>query len=148
MSVKSKVCATVLFVALTVLAPSYAAEAVANSNNLHPNKKITMTRSELLSILMTNKVYWDSGTKISVFILPKENQATKDFLFRLGIPYGAYFDSLNSMYSSGKQNVPVIVESDISMLVRISTNMGAIGYVGNVDLAKTLPNVRLIEIVD
>ena len=139
-----------LFVSM-VASAARSAEGVVNIGSGLPtedNHRVILTRAQLVSILMTQKVFWDNGVKITVFLLPRDNIATKEFLTRLGIPPNAYFDSISSQYSSGKSNVPTVLQTDISMLLNVGNTVGSIGYVNNSGLIEVVPTIRPIQIGD
>lgn len=111
-------------------------------------KKVVMSKAELVAILMSQKVFWSNGTKVTVYLLPRDSRAAREFLFSLGIPPSAYFDSVNNMYSSGKANVPIILQTDVSVLLNVSNTRGAVGYISDGNLVTLVPSVRTIELED
>ena len=126
-----------------------AAEGIINvGSGLKPDggRVVTLPREEVISLLMSRKVFWDNGIRVTVYLLPKDNLATREFLVSLGIPPSAYFDSINSMYSAGRTNVPTILPTDISMLLNTANTVGAIGYINNGDLANLMPSLYILKI--
>ncbi len=142
----------VVYILLLLFIPVVrAAEGVINIGSGLPteeNQGVILTRAQLVSILMSQRTFWDNGIKITIFLLPRDNIATKEFLIRLGIPPNAYFDSISGQYSSGKSNVPTVLQTDISMLLNVGNTVGSIGYVNGSGLIEMVPTIRPIQIME
>ena len=103
---------------------------------------------EVRSIFALTKSHWDNGLKIKVFILPKDSVITKAFSYKvLRMPSAMYFDILEARYADGKTNIPVVLDSEYSLLVKMSTTPGSIGYLYNkADILIDTPNLKVLKI--
>jgi ABC-type phosphate transport system substrate-binding protein len=102
---------------------------------------------EVSSIFTLTKSHWHNGLKIKVFVLPKDSVITKAFSYKvLRMPSAMYFDILEAKYASGKTNIPVVLDSEYSLLVKMSTTPGSIGYVYKADILIDTPNLKVLKI--
>lgn len=127
----------------------YAFEGIANilpGMGKVEGNVVILSKADLVSMLMAQKIYWDNGVKITVYVLPKDNSATREFLISLGIPPNAYFDSIENKYSSGKANVPQVLPTDISMVLNVGNTLGSIGYIKDGNLLNLTPFVKTIRL--
>lgn len=130
-----------MLVILLLLLVSLKVKAAPIANG---TETVVLTKSELVSIMTGRRTLWPNGTRIVVFVLPRDHQATREFLEMLGIPIGIYFDNLSSQYSTGKANVPQILDTEFKMVLKVNSTMGSIGYVSYSRLVENAPHVRLV----
>jgi ABC-type phosphate transport system substrate-binding protein len=120
-----------------------ATEVVVNKDT----QVTSMTVEEVRAIFTLRKSYWSNGVKVKVFILPKSSIITKKFAYdTLQMPVNMYFDILESGYSRGKSNIPVVLDNEYSMLLNLSLNSGSVGYIYSADIVIDAPNVKVIKI--
>ncbi len=133
-----------LMILMLTALTAYAETIIVNLGVSSGKREVVMSREVVTSVFLSRRHYFENGLKVKVFVLPKDNLATRDFLRHLGISPSQYFDGLSSQYASGKENVPTVLDSEAMLVVKVNAVVGATGYVGNVDL---LSNTSYIKIV-
>jgi hypothetical protein len=109
-----------------IVAPSYADAIIANPQ-LHLAKVISIEEARDIFLLKKTQ---SNGINIQIFLFPKEVSFTKQFLIdSLTITPTSYFDALDRFASEGKQNLPIIINSDIKMIISIENNSGGVGFI-------------------
>ena len=135
---------------LVMLLAMYCSVATASEVVVNKNAQVVALPSEEVRAIFTLKrSHWDNGLKIKLFLLPRNSVITKQFTYQvLKMPPNMYFDILESNYNSGKTNIPVVLETECSMLLNLSINPGSIGYVFEADILLDTPDLRVLKVQD
>lgn len=100
-------------------------------------------------VYLGRKAYWNTGEKITVFTLPKDNPITFMFFIRkINMLPSTYFDILDANIACGvDQFYPIVVKNEHDMIKKVSETRGGIGYISD---RKTIINVgnsvKILEI--
>lgn len=120
-----------------------ATEVIVNRDT----QVVVMSVEDIRSLFTLKRSHWDNGVRVKLFILPKNSVITKKFAYEiLKMPTNMYFDIIESNYSSGKSNIPTILENEYSMLLNLSLNPGGVGYIYEADILIDTPNLRAVKI--
>jgi ABC-type phosphate transport system substrate-binding protein len=88
-----------------------------------------ISQEEVRLVFTLRLTRFDSGYPIKVYVLPKENESTKDFAYRfIGMSVDSWFDVLDAQEVTGRLNVHTIVGTDKDMIKQISKTPYSIGY--------------------
>ena len=99
----------------------------------------TIRRSEIEDIFTLRVKRWNNGIPVKIFLLPRDHHATKAFTRKyLGMTSSRYYDLIEGRESSGRGNIFTVLESEVSIIIKVMTTPGSIGYassaiVANVD---------------
>ena len=135
---------------LVMLLAMYCSVAAATEVVVNKNAQVAALPSEEVRAIFTlRRSHWDNGLKIKLFLLPRNSVITKQFTYQvLKMPPNMYFDILESNYNLGKTNIPVVLDTEHSMLLNLSINPGSIGYVFGADILLDAPNLRVLKVQD
>ena len=115
-----------LYIKMCVSAePSVVLHSPANAKRYR-----TMSQHELISIFSRKKLFWDDGSKITVFIKPLNSMEHKVFLLSsLSLTPYKFKVLLENIIYSGNNNPPIEVINDDDMLLKLTTTPNSIGYI-------------------
>ncbi len=117
-----------------------AMEVIVNVEN---NNQISSFH-DLQSIFIMRKRYWDSGEKISVFVLPDNNNMHKAFVKEKLQMFPHQIRKIwDRMTYTGTGQPPIIVRSISEMLEKIQQNPNAIGYIDKRDVNESIHYLNL-----
>lgn len=101
---------------------------VVIANSFSSTKRLTTAEIEDIFLLRNKK--WSNGIPIRVFLLPKDFQRTQEFTLKyLHMTPNRYFDIL---YNKSPYNKNVdIIDYEYSVMIKVLTTPGGIGYVSD-----------------
>ena len=107
-----------------------------------------MTIQELQEIFTLKRTYWANGTKIKIFVLPNDSYVARRFIQEvLQLPPTLYFDLVESAYTMGKTNIPIVVAREESLVIKIMVNPGSICYTSAPERQLKIDNVTIIKVI-
>jgi ABC-type phosphate transport system substrate-binding protein len=115
----------VLFLIAVLVSINYAQVAVI-VNKSTPAPK--MTASSLLQIYILNNTKWPDGTKIIVYY-NKEKSIYQKLCDFIGIEIISLRKQWMKLQLSGEAKAPEAIDNDAEMIKRVTSTLGAIGYV-------------------
>ena len=88
-----------------------------------------LTYQDIEDVFTLRSKRWVNGAPVKVFLLPRDNSRTKEFARKyLGMSANRYYDIVEGRESSGRGNIAKVVETESSMLVKVMTTPGSVGY--------------------
>lgn len=128
---------------ITPLYEVFAGDNVVVIANSFSGKKLTNSDVEDIFTLRTKK--WGNGVPVKVYILSRDNPRTQEFILKfLGMTPNRYFDLLDNKEFSGKGSVDTL-ESEYSIMIKVLTTPGGIGYVSESFLTNFSGDVIILK---
>lgn len=122
---------------------SYTAESVVIISNTFTNSR-RLTPDEIDDIFTLRSKKWNNGIPIRIFLLPKDSQRTQEFTLKyLHMTPNRYFDILDnkSVYSKNFE----VLDYEYSVMIKVLTTPGGIGYVSDSFLTNFNGDVNIIR---
>lgn len=116
--------ALMLSVALLMSSWTMAAEsdaAVISSRDL--------SRQEAIAIYSFDQFHFKDGTRIKMYVLPRDHSTTRDFTYWLGTTPARFHEKAEQGFSTGKYNMLKVVDTDRDALREVRRTIDSIGYV-------------------
>ena len=133
----------VLCLILSLLPFKVGSEAfIVNPDSGFPK---TLPLEEVRGLFFMKSLETPSKDRVQIYILSRDNPATRRFLLdTLHITPSAYFDMIDSYTAVGKGRPPIVVESDVRMMISVGAHRGGIGFIRSPDTSSDL--VKIIPI--
>lgn len=118
---------------------------VIGNNSIESN---TLTFEDVYSIFTLKKVLWPNSQPIKIILLPLNSQGHKEFLTKyIGIGTITYARRLKNAITSGRTDKPIYAKNNEEMLYKISTTVGAVGYLQGFVYVNTDGNILVFEVI-
>lgn len=102
-------------------------EVIANGS-LTKENRIFLERN-VASVFTLRSRTWRTGEPLQVYLLPKDSLYTKVFAKKyLQMTPQSYFDMLEFNQASGRGSVPIIVDSESDLVLKVLNTSGSVGY--------------------
>ena len=122
---------------------SYATDSVVIIANSFSNSK-RLTPAEIDDIFTLRSKKWNNGIPIKLFLLPKDTQRTQEFTLKyLHMTPNRYFDILDSRTAHNRNFE--ILDYEYSVMIKVLTTPGGIGYVSDSFLTNFNGDVNIIR---
>ncbi len=139
-----------IFVSLVLMASSVFASVFASEvaiSNMEAQLPKVMTLEELRAYFMLKKTMYPNGVRVQIFLLSKDTVTSRNFLLNvLNISPSSYYDMVESQVSTGRSNLPIIVESDTRMVISVAINKGGLGLIRDAAYTINLTSINIIEV--
>ncbi len=106
-------------------------QPVINANNT----QTSISRNGLSAIFKMRLIQWDDGTPVTVFVLPDDNPAHKQFSKKILNVFPHQLRRIwNNAIFSGSGQAPITLSSTAEMIEKIATTPGSIGNLSKNEL--------------
>lgn len=126
-------------------------KAQAQGINVIVNSRVEireMTIQELQEIFTLKRGYWSNGLRVKVFVMSSDSILTRRFISEvLQLSPSMYFDLIQSAYAMGKSNIPTAVPRPETVVIKVMTTMGGIGYTDISESRIDSSNVTVIKVL-
>lgn len=143
---KKSIFRLMVFFVILIITPikrTFAADSVVVIANSFSNTK-KLTNTEIDDIFTFRSKKWSNGIPIKVFLLPKESTKTQEFTLRyLNMTPKRYFEILDAKGISEKNFE--VVDYEYSMMIKVLTTPGGIGYVSDTFLTNFNGDVNIFR---
>lgn len=93
------------------------------------SSQYSLSKQEAISIFRFNDFIFSDGTKVKMFVLPKDHITTREFAYQIGMTSTRFHEKADQAFSSGRLNLLVVANSDRDVVRLVTKTEGAIGYV-------------------
>lgn len=116
---------------------------IANTISIDGNQ---LSYSDIEDIFTLRNKKWSNGVPIRVFLLPRNDPRTREFSKKyLNMSANRYFDLIENRESSGKGNIANIVDTEYSIMLKVLTTPGSIGYASDSVVINFSGNIVIIK---
>lgn len=157
MRVRTAICMGVFVLMAAMPLPAINAAPVVRTAQVSYMKPIgysdstdTVLTTDMLYSIFTLKITsWRDGTPITVYILPKESNSMREFLWAyFGVVPSAYYDVLASASASGKSDFARVVQSEEALVEKVSATYGSIGIAKDSVIINWRSHVKVIRVIN